>query len=316
MAPNWDRLIRFIATDGRELRGQPILPSSDFDVGTTTGATGLKAKVIDVANDDIFDAATKVTDEEVTVKKLLGPVTVDEVPIIRCIGLNFIKHSKPIHHEPDWKHVNLMSITVQEGGRTLPPHPSTFIKANTCLQDHEGPIVIPKIAQDNQADYEGELCFIISKDCKDVSEADAFDYIGGYLSGNDVSSRKWQRDPNLAGTVPQWNFSKGFDTYAPLGPQIVSTKVIPDPSKLTLQTRVNGELRQNSGIDDLCFKIPTLVAFSSQGTTLKKGTVVMTGTCAGVGYAMKTPQFLKPGDVVEVSVTPEVGTLRNTVEFA
>jgi 2-keto-4-pentenoate hydratase/2-oxohepta-3-ene-1,7-dioic acid hydratase in catechol pathway len=176
--------------------------------------------------------------------------------------------------------------------------------------------VIPKIAQDNQADYEGELCFIISKDCKDVSEAEAFDYIGGYMSGNDVSSRKWQRDPNLAGTVPQWNFSKGFDTYAPLGPQIVSTKVISDPSKLTLQTRVNGELRQNSGIDDLCFKIPTLVAFSSQGTTLKKGTVVMTGTCAGVGYAMKEPQFLKPGDVVEVSVTPQIGTLRNIVEYA
>jgi 2-keto-4-pentenoate hydratase/2-oxohepta-3-ene-1,7-dioic acid hydratase in catechol pathway len=297
MAPNWDRLIRFIATDGRELRGQPILPSPDFDVGTTTESTGLKAKVVSVANNDIFDAATKVTDEEVTVKKLLGPVTVDEVPIIRCIGLNFIKH-------------------IQEGGRTLPPHPSTFIKANTCLQDHEGPIVIPKIAQDNQADYEGELCFIISKDCKDVSEAEAFDYIGGYMSGNDVSSRKWQRDPNLAGTVPQWNFSKGFDTYAPLGPQVVSTKVISDPSKLTLQTRVNGELRQNSGIDDLCFKIPTLVAFSSQGTTLKKGTVVMTGTCAGVGYAMKEPQFLKPGDVVEVSVTPQIGTLRNTVEYA
>lgn len=93
MAPNWDRLIRFIATDGRELRGQPILPSADFDIGTTTEETGLKAKVIDVKNNDIFDPATKVTDEEVTVKKLLGPVTQDEVPIIRCIGLNFIKHS-------------------------------------------------------------------------------------------------------------------------------------------------------------------------------------------------------------------------------
>ncbi|KAG9187695.1 fumarylacetoacetate hydrolase family protein-like protein [Alternaria panax] len=297
MAPNWDRLIRFIATDGRELRGQPILPSADFDVGTTTEETGLKAKVIDVKNNDIFDTATKVTDEEVTVKKLLGPVTVDEVPIIRCIGLNFIKH-------------------IQEGGRTLPPYPSTFIKANTCLNDHNAPIVIPKIAQDNQADYEGELCFIISKDAKDVSEAEAFDYIGGYTSGNDVSSRKLQRDPLLAGTVPQWNFSKGFDTYAPLGPQLVSTKVIPDPSKLHLKTIVNGDLRQNSGIDDLCFKIPTLVSYCSQGTTLKKGTVFMTGTCAGVGYAMKEPQFLKPGDVVEVNLSPEIGTLRNTVEYA
>jgi hypothetical protein len=97
MAPNWDRLIRFVATDGRELRGQPILPSADFDVGKTTEETGLKAKVVDVKNNDIFDPATKVTDEEVTVKKLLGPVTVDEVPIIRCIGLNFIKHSTSSH---------------------------------------------------------------------------------------------------------------------------------------------------------------------------------------------------------------------------
>lgn len=176
--------------------------------------------------------------------------------------------------------------------------------------------MIPKIAQDNQADYEGELCFIISRDAKDVSEADAYSYIGGYTSGNDVSSRKLQRDPLLAGTVPQWNFSKGFDTYAPLGPQLVSTKLVPDPSVLQLQTRVNGELRQDSGIDDLCFKIPTLVAYCSQGTTLKKGTVFMTGTCAGVGYAMKVPQFLRPGDVVEVGLSPEIGTLRNVVEYA
>ncbi|KAL6712366.1 hypothetical protein ACN47E_000243 [Coniothyrium glycines] len=297
MAPNWDRLIRFIATDGRELRGEPILPSPDFDVGTTTEETGLKAKVIDVQNNDIFDPATKVTDEVVTVKKLLGPVTVDEVPIIRCIGLNFIKH-------------------IKEGGRTLPPYPTTFIKANTCLADHNAAIVIPKIAQDNQADYEGELCFIISRDAKDVSEADAYSYIGGYLSGNDVSSRKLQRDPLLAGTVPQWNFSKGFDTFAPLGPQIVSTALIPDPSVLHLTTTVNGELRQSEGIDDLCFPVPTLVSYLSQGTTLKKGTVFMTGTCSGVGYAMKVPQFLKPGDVVEVNLSPYIGSLRNTVEYA
>ncbi|KAI8937970.1 hypothetical protein NX059_005650 [Plenodomus lindquistii] len=297
MAPNWDRLIRFIATDGRELRGEPILPSPDFDVGSTTEETGLKAKVIDVKNGDIFSEETRVTNEEVTVKNLLGPVTVDEVPIIRCIGLNFIKH-------------------IQEGGRTLPPYPSTFIKANTCLNDHNAPIVIPKLAQDSQADYEGELCFIISRDCKDVSEADAYSYIGGYCSGNDVSSRKLQRDPLFAGTVPQWCFSKGFDTFAPIGPQLVSTKIIPEPEILHLQTKVNGEVRQSSGIDDLCFKIPTLVSYCSQGTTLKKGTIFMTGTCAGVGYAMKEPQFLKPGDVVEVRIWPEVGTVKNGVEYA
>jgi hypothetical protein len=91
--PSWKRLVRFESTDGKTLRGEPILPSPDFDVGSTTEETGLKAKVIEVANNDIFDPATKVTDQEATVKKLLGPVTTDEVPIIRCIGLNFIKHS-------------------------------------------------------------------------------------------------------------------------------------------------------------------------------------------------------------------------------
>jgi len=205
--------------------------------------------------------------------------------------------------------------TVKEGGRTLPPYPATFIKATTCLQDHGSPIIIPKIAQNEQADYEGELCFVISRDAKNVPESEAYSYIGGYLAGNDVSSRKLQRDPNLAGTVPQWNFSKGFDTYCPLGPQLVSTAVIPDPSKLYLKTRVNGEVRQSETMDDLCFKVPYLVSYLSQGTTLKKGTVVMTGTPAGVGYAMKTPQFLKPGDVVEVEILPSIGTLRNTVEY-
>lgn len=120
MAPNWDRLIRFIATDGRELRGQPILPSPDFDVGTTAEETGLKAKVISVANGDIFDAATKVTDEEVTVKKLLGPVTVDEVPIIRCIGLNFIKHSKPPVPSVEREHAILTTFHSPRRGAHTP----------------------------------------------------------------------------------------------------------------------------------------------------------------------------------------------------
>lgn len=314
MAPNWKRLIRFEATDGRILRGEPILPSEDFDVGSTTEQAGLKAKVIQVANGDVFDANTKVTDEEVTVKNLLGPVEESEVPIIRCIGLNFIKHSKlPIGYLGE---VSLTTNIVKEGGRTLPPYPSTFIKATTCLQDHNGPIVIPKLAQDTQADYEGELCFIISKDAKNVTESEAYNYIGGYFAGNDVSSRKLQRNPDLAGTVPQWNFSKGFDTYAPLGPQIVSTQVIPDPARLYLKTKVNGEVRQSETMDDLCFKVPYLVSYCSQGTTLKKGTVIMTGTPSGVGYAMKNPQFLKPDDVVEVEILPSIGTLRNKVEYA
>lgn len=294
--PVWSRLIRFESTDGRLLRGEPILPSPNFDVGSTIEGTKLQAKVIE--GQDIYDTTgkTKVTDEIVTVKKLLGPLAQEDVPIVRCIGLNFLKH-------------------IKEGGRTPPPFPSVFYKANTTVNDHGAPVVIPKICQDEQADYEGELCFIIGKDAKDVPESEASNYISAYTCGNDVSSRKLQRDPALAGGVPQWGFSKGFDTFCPLGPCLVSSSLIPDPSTLKLITRVDGEVRQSEGIDDLCFKIPYLVAYCSQGTTLKAGTVVMTGTPSGVGFAMKPPRYLKPGNEVEVEISG-IGTLKNSIVFA
>lgn len=116
--------------------------------------------------------------------------------------------------------------------------------------------------------------------------------------------------------MPQWSFSKGFDTYAPLGPVVVSSALIQDPSKLHLTTIVNGELRQESGIDDLCFDIPYLIWYFSQGTTLERGSVIMTGTPGGVGSGLKpTPKYLAPGTKMEVKIS-EIGTLRNGVEFA
>lgn len=105
--------------------------------------------------------------------------------------------------------------------------------------------------------------------------------MAGYTVGNDISSRKLQRDPALAGSVPQWGFSKGFDTFAPLGPALVSTRLIPDPATLHLQTRINGHLRQDAGIDDLVFDVRYLIARLSTGTTLQKGSVIMTGTPGG-----------------------------------
>ena len=140
------------------------------------------------------------------------------------------------------------------------------------------------------------------------------DYIGAYTAGNDVSSRKLQRDHNLAGTVPQWSFSKGFDTYAPLGPCLVSTEVIKDPKELHLKTIIDGEVRQNDSVSDLLFDCAYIISYLSQGTTLQKGSVVMTGTPSGVGYAMSPPQFLKPGTKMEVQIS-KIGTLRNVVEF-
>ena len=121
----------------------------------------------------------------------------------------------------------------------------------------------------------------MGRDAKDVSEADALSYVAGYTCGNDISSRKLQRDPALAGRIPQWGFSKGFDTFAPLGPCLVSSELIHDPSKLQLKTIVDGETRQEEGVADLLFGCAYLISYLSTGTTLQKGSVIMTGTPGG-----------------------------------
>ena len=122
---------------------------------------------------------------------------------------------------------------------------------------------------------------MIGRDAKDVSEADALSYVAAYTCGNDVSSRKLQRDPTLAGRIPQWGFSKGFDSFAPLGPCLVSAPLIQDPRKLELKTIVDGEVRQKEGVSDLLFDCAYLISYLSQGTTLQKGSVIMTGTPGG-----------------------------------
>lgn len=156
---------------------------------------------------------------------------------------------------------------------------------------------------------------MIGKTCKDVPASSALDYIAGYTAGNDVSARSWQRDPALAGGVPQWCFSKGFDRWCPVGPMIVSPKVLDNAHGLSIKTWVNGELRQDSDTGDLLFGVPEIVAFVSQGTTLPKGTVIMTGTPAGVAMGMKPePKWLKNGDVVYVEIGG-IGRLWNKMVY-
>ncbi|KAK6459480.1 uncharacterized protein RJT20DRAFT_124717 [Scheffersomyces xylosifermentans] len=292
MTATWKRLIRFVAQDGKIYRGEPIVSETDYDVGKQflEGKT-IKAKVV---TGNIFSDAV-VTDEVLEVKTLLGPLTKEDVPIVKCIGLNYMKH-------------------IQEGGRTPPPYPSVFYKPNFSVADFGEDIPIPKIAQENQLDYEGELCVVIGKTGKDIKEEEALSYVAGYVSGNDVSSRTWQKDPKFAGGVPQWGFSKSFDKYAPLGPALVSTQIITNPGTLQLQTRVNGELRQETNTDDLLFNIPKIIAFISQSTTLEQGTVIMTGTPSGVAMGMKVPKYLQHGDEVQVSIE-QIGTLSNKMNF-
>lgn len=130
---------------------------------------------------------------------------------------------------------------------------------------------------------------MIGKDAKDVPEEEALNYVAAYTAGNDVSSRKLQRDPAYAGVVPQWGFSKGFDTFAPLGPVLVAASEIADPSLLQLKTIIDGELRQEEGVSDLLFDCKYLISYLSQGTTLQKGSVIMTGTPGGQCIKAETP---------------------------
>lgn len=223
---------------------------------------------------------------------------------------------------------------VREAGRTPPPYPFIFFKPTTTMLDHGKDVVIPKIAQDDQADYEGELCLVIGKDAKDVPVEEALDYVAAYTCGNDISARKLQRDPKLAGRVPQWGFSKGFDTFAPLGPCLVRSDIVGDPKELLLKTIVDGEVRQQELVEDLLFDCAYLVSYLSSGSTLRKGSVIMTGTpggrfssqlisaCSrlltlveGVGSKMDPPRYLVPGNIMEVSIN-KIGTLRNGVKFA
>lgn len=288
----WNRLIRFVGNDGKIYRGEPILKGGE-DIGQLIiEGKELEARVI--KGDDIFENYT-ITDEVTKVSKLLGPLSFEDVPIVKCIGLNYMKH-------------------IEEAGVPAPPFPSVFYKPNHSVADWGENIPIPSIAQENQCDYEGELCVVIGKTGKNIPQERAFDHIAGYVCGNDVSARTIQLDPKHAGSAPQWNFSKSFDKYCPLGPAIISKEIISDPSLLHLQTRINGELRQDTSTGDLLFNIPQIIAYLSQGTTLEKGTVIMTGTPSGAGMGFKPPKYLTNGDEVKVSIS-KIGTLVNKMEF-
>ncbi|KAK5203084.1 hypothetical protein LTR96_011081 [Exophiala xenobiotica] len=289
---SWTHLIRF-ENNAKVYNGDAIFPdgTSPDDVAKLAKDGKLKTTVID---GDVLSDTYKITSQELEVTKLLSPLTRTQVPIIRCIGLNYMKH-------------------IQEGGRTPPPYPSLFIKPSTSLAAFDATIPIPKIAQET-LDYEAELTIVIGRPALNASEEDALDYVAGYLSSNDLSCRVWQRDPKYAGNVPQWCFSKGFDAFAPIGPMVVSSKKLGAADNLDLKTTVNGEVRQDSNTSDLLFGVRKIVSFLSQGTTLETGTLIMTGTPAGVALGMKPPKYLQGGDVVQCTLQG-LGSVTNTLKF-
>lgn len=205
-----------------------------------------------------------------------------------CIGLNYRDHAI-------------------ESGVEPPPEPVVFNKFPQSIAGPDDPVRLPAVCQ--QVDYEAELVVVIGKRGKRIPRAAAMQHVAGYMNGNDVSARDWQ----LQKPGKQWLLGKTPDTFAPIGPWLVTADEVPHPENLSIQLRLNGQTMQNSSTRELIFKIDELIAYVSQITTLEPGDLIFTGTPPGVGMARKPPVFLKPGDVCEVEIAG-LGVLRNPVQ--
>jgi 2-keto-4-pentenoate hydratase/2-oxohepta-3-ene-1,7-dioic acid hydratase in catechol pathway len=213
-----------------------------------------------------------------------------KAPILRpgkiiCIGLNYRDHAA-------------------EAGVPVPEYPAVFAKYGNAVIGPGEPIVLPRISQ--QVDYEAELGVVIGRRGKGIAEADALGYVAGYLVVNDVSARDFQN------RTSQWTIGKTFDTFAPMGPALVTADEIPDPHRLSIRLSIGGDILQSSNTCNLVFGVPRLVAFLSAVMTLEPGDVIATGTPGGVGFARRPPRWLRPGDVVRVEIE-DIGTLENPV---
>ncbi len=228
-----------------------------------------------------------VTKNAVTCGKLLTPVV---PPCIMAIGLNYAKHAA-------------------EGAKPPPPRPMWFIKLPGTLQNPGDPITLPTQQPTASPDFEAELAIVIGREAKNVSKARAMDYILGFTCANDVSARDWQRD--LGGG--QFCHGKGFDTFCPLGPVLVTPDEIGNPNALRIRSFLNGTLMQDASTSEMIFDVPTIIEFLTADKTLAAGTVILTGTPDGVGFARKPPVWLKAGDTIEIDIE-KIGRLSNPVK--
>ena len=231
--------------------------------------------------------------QRVRVRKLLAPL---KPATIFCIGLNYRKHA-------------------EETGADIPERPVVFMKPGSAVTHPGDPIRLPRCSSRPEVDYEAELAVVIGREARDVPEDRAMDHVLGYTCANDVSARWWQKH----GGGGQWIRGKGFDTFCPLGPCVVTAGEgddgIADPQSLTLRTTLGDEVMQQSTTADMIFSVARIIAFLSQDTTLAAGTVILTGTPSGVGVARDPQRFLQPGDRVTVEID-RIGRLENPVEAA
>lgn len=203
---------------------------------------------------------------------------------IIAIGLNYRHHA-------------------EESGLKIPERPIIFIKATTSLTGPDTDIILPRMAPD-EVDYEAELAVVIGKECKNIEKNEVKEYILGYTCANDVSARDCQIKKDK-----QWARAKSFDTFCPLGP-VIETELTPDNCQIS--SVLNGKIMQNSNTSDMIFDTAELVSYLSKNMTLKPGTVILTGTPEGVGFARKEAVYLRPGDTIEIEIEG-IAKLKNTV---
>jgi 2-keto-4-pentenoate hydratase/2-oxohepta-3-ene-1,7-dioic acid hydratase in catechol pathway len=234
---------------------------------------------------NIFGKYT-ITNEVLTTEKLLAPLVPTD---ILCIGLNYRDHAA-------------------ESGSAIPVNPMLFIKASNTLNNPGDAIAVPR--RSSMIDYEGELVVVIGRDAKHVPRERALDYVFGYTIGNDISARDWQRDKTLGGG--QFARGKSFDGFCPIGPAIVTADEVRNANNLRLRTLLNGQVMQDHTTSDMIFDIPTLIESLSSTMTLRAGSVILTGTPHGVGFARTPPVWLKAGDRIAVEIEG-LGRLENPV---
>ena len=235
---------------------------------------------------DLFGAC-KPGETLVSIKQILAPLA---PTAIYGIGLNYRDHAK-------------------ETGADLPDYPIVFMKPGSAVSGIGDPIPIPACcARGPEVDYEAELAVIVGKVARNVRVDDALTYVFGYTVANDVSARRWQKHAG----GKQWVRSKSFDGFCPLGPHMVTADEIPNPQALKIQSILNGTVMQDGTTSDMIFSVAEIISFLSEDNSLQPGTVILTGTPAGVGVARKPPVFLKAGDQIDIQIE-SLGTLSNPV---
>lgn len=224
------------------------------------------------------------------------PFSADEVQLlppvpapskILCVGLNYADHAA-------------------ETGADIPDRPVIFNKLPGTLSQNGAPIVIPRVS--DKIDYEAELVVVIGREGRYISEDDAMDHVFGYCCGNDVSARDWQKGTPAG----QWLLGKSFDTFAPIGPHVVTKNEIADPNNLLVRSILGDEVMQESSTSQFLYPIPRLISYISQVCTLEPGDLILTGTPPGVGFARSPQVFMKPGDTITVEIEG-IGKLTNPV---